>query len=93
MKIKDILEQDNWRQDSPGYKTKKTRVDPETGTISWDVQKTPINAIDKEMENLHTNLKYALKDYPNDEKLEKFYNVFTSFKKQLRTHLTRKYGR
>ena len=46
MKIKDILEQE-WRQDTPSFKTKKTGVDPETGTISWDIEYTPLKGVDK----------------------------------------------
>lgn len=92
MKIKDILEQD-WKQDSPEFKSKETGVDPETGGISWDIEYTPLTGVDKAIEKAFNEYKDALKKYPNDQKLEKLFEVFAAFKREYRKHVTRKYGR
>jgi hypothetical protein len=92
MKIKDILEQ-GWVQDTPNFKTKKTGVDPETGTISWDIEYTPLRGVDKAIDKAYDEYKDVLKKYPDDQKLEKLFDIFASFKKQFRTHVSRKYGR
>lgn len=92
MKIKDILEQD-WKQDSPEFKSRQTDIDPETGAVSWNIQYTPLVGVDKAIEKAHTEFKDALKKYPNDEKLDKLFEIFTSFKREYRKHVTRKYGR
>lgn len=92
MKIKDILEQE-WRQDTPSFKTKKTGVDPETGTISWDIEYTPLKGVDRAIDKAYDEYKDVLKKYPDDQKLEKLFDIFASFKKQFRTHVSRKYGR
>ena len=92
MKIKDILEQE-WRQDSPDFKTKQTGVDPVTGQISWDVEYTPLKGVDNAIQDAYDDYKAVLRKYPDDERLEKLFDIFASFKKAFRQHVNRKYGR
>ena len=92
MKIKDILEQE-WKQDSPEFKTKETGVDPVTGQISWDVEYTPLVGVDKAIEKAYDEYKDVLKKYPDDQKLDKLFDIFAAFKREFRKHVTRKYGR
>ena len=92
MKIKDILEQE-WQQDSPDFKTRQTGVDPVTGQISWDVEYTPLKGVDSAIQDAYDDYKAVLRKYPDDERLEKLFDVFASFKKAFRQHVNRKYGR
>jgi hypothetical protein len=92
MKIKDLLEQE-WKQDSPEFKSKETGIDPETGSVSWDIEYTPLRGVDKSIEKAYNEYKDAIKKYPNDQKLDKLFELFTAFKKEFRKHVTRKYGR
>ena len=84
MKIKDILEQD-WKQDSPQFKTKQTGVDPETGQISWDIEYTPLVGVDKAIGNAYDEYKDVLRKYPDDQKLEKMFDIFAAFKREFRS--------
>jgi hypothetical protein len=93
MKIKDILNEDDWRQDSTTFKSKKTGTDPVTGTVSWDIKYTPLKRVDTAIQSAYDNYKDVLKKYPEDQKLEQLFNVFASFKKAFRQHVNRKYGR
>jgi len=92
MKLKDLLEQD-WKQDNPDFKSKKTDIDPVTGKISWDIEYTPLKGVDDNFEEAYQDFKKIIRKYPNDDKLEKLFNIFASFKRQYRMHVTRKYGR
>jgi len=92
MKIKDILEQE-WKQDAPEFKTKETGVDPVTGQISWDVEYTPLIGVDRSIEKAYNQYKGVLKKYPDDQKLDKLFDIFAAFKREFRKHVTRKYGR
>lgn len=92
MKIKDILEQE-WKQDSPEFKSKQTGVDPETGRISWDIEYTPLKGVDTAIEKAYDEYKDVLKKYPDDQKLDKLFDIFAVFKREFRKHVTRKYGR
>jgi len=93
MKIKDILEKADWKQDSPDFKTKQTDYNPTTGGYTWDVEYTPLKGVDDNLEDAYQDFKKILKKYPNDDKLEKLFEVFAKFKRQYRMHVTRKYGR
>jgi len=88
MKLIDII-----REEDGKFKTKQTDYDQVTGQYSWDVEYTPLKSIDKELEGIHEDFKDVLKKYPDDAKLEKLFSIFSSFKKQLRTHISLKYGR
>jgi len=92
MKIKDILEQE-WKQDAPEFKTKETGVDPVTGQISWDVEYTPLIGVYIFIEKAYNQYKGVLKKYPDDQKLDKLFDIFAAFKREFRKHVTRKYGR
>jgi hypothetical protein len=92
MKIKDLLERE-WKQDAPTFRTKQTDIDPVTGKISWDVDYTPLIGLDKALEEAYQEFKEALRKHPEDEKLDKLFSTFASFKKVFRTHLNRKYGK
>lgn len=94
MKIRDILiEQEDWKQDSPEFKTKQTGFDPETGQYSWDVEYTPLTGVDKAIEDAFQEYKDVLKKYPEDQKLEKLFDVFAAWKREFRKHVSRKYGK
>lgn len=93
MKLSDIIREEEWEQDSPDFKTKKTGVNPETGQISWDVEYTPLKGVDDAIGKAYDEYKDLLKKYPEDQKLEKLFDIFASFKKAYRTHVSRKYGR
>jgi len=89
MKIKDIL-----KEESPDFKTKKVSgPDPVTGQMTWDVEYTPLIGVDKNFEEAYQDFKKILKKYPTDEKLEKLFQIFAQFKRQYRSHVTRRYGR
>lgn len=87
MKITDII----FEEDALGFKTTKTAVDPETGQITWDVEYTPLVKIDTELERLANELDSAVKKHPKDQKLQQYNELFKSFKKSFRTHITKHY--
>tara|TARA_B110000285_G_scaffold224002_1_gene280241 strand:- start:395 stop:676 length:282 start_codon:yes stop_codon:yes gene_type:complete len=91
MKIVDILKEEDWKQDTPGFKSKQTDFNPDTGQYTWDVDYTPIKSVDSAIEKAYEGYKQVLSKYPEDEKLETLFNVFASFKKAFRTHVSRKY--
>lgn len=93
MKIKDLLKEESWNQDSPDFRSKQTGIDPETGAVSWDIQYTPLKGVDDAIEKAYTDYKTILKKYPEDQKLEQLFNVFSAFKKAYRTHVNRRYGK
>ena len=70
MKIQDILKEEKWSQDSTDFKSKKTGVDPVTGTISWDIEYTPLKGVDDAIEDAYQDYKAVLKKYPEDQKLD-----------------------
>ena len=69
----------------------KVKTDPETGTISWTIEYTPLKGVDNAIDNAY-EYKKVLRKYPDDQKLEKLFDIFAAFKKQFRMHVTRKYG-
>lgn len=83
MKLKQILESDK-------FSTSQTGVDPETGTVSWDVDYSPLLSFDKNLEKLNQDFQKIVKKY-DDPYLEKVYEKFANLKKATRTHITRKY--
>jgi len=90
MKIKDILKE----QENPDFKTKKVSgPDPVTGQMVWNVEYTPLKGVDDNLEDAYQDFKKILKKYPTDEKLEKLFQIFAQFKRQYRSHVTRRYGR
>ena len=93
MKLGDIIREGEWEQESPHFKTKKTGTDPETGQVSWDVKYTPMTELQNEVEELYDAFKRTLRQYPDDQKLEKFFEVYASFKRKFKTHVNRKYGK
>lgn len=94
MKIRDILrEQEDWKQDSPEFKTKQSGFNPETGQYTWDVEYTPLKGVDKAIEDAFQEYKDVLKKYPEDQKLEKLFDVFAAWKREFRKHVSRKYGK
>lgn len=92
MTLKEIYEQD-WEQDTPGFKTKQTNIDPITGQITWDVEYTPLTDIDKSIEDVYSDFKEALRKHPEDQKLEQLFDSFAAWKREFRRHISRKYGR
>ena len=95
MKIKDILnEKDHdWKQDSPNFKTKKTGFDPVTGKTSWDVEYTPLLSLAENVEETYEDFKEVTRKYPQDQKLEQLFKVFSSFKRAYKMHINRKYAK
>ena len=89
MKIKDILKEEN-----PDFKTTKVSgPDPVTGQMTWDVEYTPLIGVDDNLEDAYQDFKKILRKYPTVERLQKLFNVFSQFKRQYRSHVTRRYGR
>ena len=89
MKIKDILKEEN-----PDFTTKKVSgPHPVTGQMTWDVEYTPLKGVDDNLEDAYQDFKKILRKYPTDEKLEKLFQIFSQFKRQYRSHVTRRYGR
>lgn len=90
MKLSNIIfkENDNKFDD---FSTKKTGVNPTTGQISWDVSYTPMISLDKNLEELYQDFKDVTKENPDDTKLEELFNTFSSLKRNIRTHISRKY--
>lgn len=87
MKLKEII----LENDALGFTTTKTSTDPETGQITWDVEYTPLVKIDRELEDLASQLDTAVKKHPEDEKLQQYNEIFKNFKKAFRTHVTKHY--
>jgi hypothetical protein len=85
MKLKDII----FEQES--FSTQKVDKDKETGTITWDVTYTPIISLDRNMQRMYNDFVDVLRKYPNDPKLEQIFSDFSNMKKNLRTHITRRY--
>ena len=87
MKLQDII------NESDSFKTTKTHIDPETGAITWDVEYTPLVKIDRELETMVSQLDAAVKQHPDDEKLQKLADTFRNWKKVFRSHVTRRYSK
>jgi len=49
--------------------------------------------VDDNLEDAYQDFKKILRKYPTDERLQKLFNVFSQFKRQYRSHVTRRYGR
>lgn len=88
MKIKEII-----KEEPDSFKLVDKQVDPETGAVSHKVVYSPIVDLRREVEELHDAFKRTLRQYPEDQKLEQFYDVYASFKRQFKTHVNRKYGK
>lgn len=90
MKITKVLleDKDNKFDD---FSLNKTGVDPVTGRISWDVEYTPIISLDNNLEELYEDFKDAVKKYPDDNKLKQMSDQFYNLKRNLRSHISKKY--
>jgi hypothetical protein len=87
MKLLKILTEQSER----GFDTEQSTTDPVTGAVTWNVVYTPLNALDKAMEKMYEYFGDTIKKYPNDTRLEQMFYDFANIKKNLRTHITRKY--
>jgi len=88
MKLKDII-----LDEAKGFTLTDKEIDPETGAITHKVTYEPIVDLRREIEELNSAFKKTLQQYPEDQKLEQFYEVYASFKRKFKTHVNRKYGR
>ena len=88
MKLKDII-----LDEAKGFTLTDKEIDPETGAITHKVTYEPIVDLRREVEELNSAFKKTLQQYPEDQKLEQFYEVYASFKRKFKTHVNRKYGR
>lgn len=88
MKLKDII-----LDEAKGFTLTDREIDPETGAITHKVTYEPIVDLRREIEELNSAFKKTLQQYPEDQKLEQFYEVYASFKRKFKTHVNRKYGR
>lgn len=93
MKLKDIILEQDWKQDNPEFKSKFTGIDPETGSYSWDIEYTSLINLRKDIEELYESFKETLKEYPADQKLEQFFEEYASFKRKFKTYVNRKYDK
>jgi hypothetical protein len=87
MKLLKILAE----QPKRGFDTEQSSTNPETGAVTWNVVYTPIVSLDRAMQKMYDDFADTIKQYPNDAKLEQMFYDFASIKKNLRTHITRKY--
>jgi len=77
-----------------GFKTTQTDVDPETGTISWDVTYKPnFGLIYKAFKDLNKEFKKFLefKETSSDIEFKKVYNGFNFVWNSFRTHVRKNY--
>jgi len=93
MKLAKIIETAEWKQDSDTFSSKKTGVNPTTGTVSWDIDYTPLHAVVGDLEDTAEHLKEAIKDHREDQELYELYMEFRTFKRKLKTHINRKYSK
>jgi hypothetical protein len=75
------------------FTTTLTDKDPQTGTLTWDVEYTPLKSLDTNLEKIYTDFKKAADKHPEDQKLQSFLDTFALFKKLLRRHITQTYGK
>lgn len=85
MKLLNILVQED------SFKTIKTDKDAQTGTITWDVEYTPLVSLDKNMQKMYNDFVDVIAKHPDDVKLQQLFSAFADTKRNLRTHITRKY--
>lgn len=79
---------------SPGsFKTTETGFDPETGTHTWDVEYDPIYTLDSDLQKAYDNFKTVVDKHEDDVVLKRLFIHLGNFKKQLRTYITKQYGR
>jgi hypothetical protein len=79
---------------SGGYTTKQTDVDPETGSVTWDVSYTPdFNLIYKAFRSLNKEFKKfsSYKKIAEDPNFKKISNAFTAVWNAFRTHVRKEY--
>ena len=93
MNLTEILNEQDWNNNNPDFKTKQKDIDKITGQVTWDVEYTPLKGVDDSIEKAYQDFKAVLRKYPQDPKLEKLFEVFSSFKRSYRTHVGRKYGK
>jgi hypothetical protein len=87
MKLLKILTEQSERS----FDTEQSSTDPETGTVTWNVVYTPLISLDKAMQKMYEDFADTIKEYPDDIRLEQMFYDFANIKKNLRTHITRKY--
>jgi len=73
------------------FSSKKTAVDPVTGQITWDVEYTPIISLDNNLEELYQDFQDVVEKYPDDNKLQQMSNQFYNLKRNIRSHISKKY--
>ena len=85
MKITDLLENND------AFTTHKRGKDPETGTVTWDVEYSTILDADKHLDRTIEALEEVSRKRPDDEKLKKFVDLAKALRKSYRMHTTRNY--
>jgi hypothetical protein len=91
MKLADIIREEEWDNSNPDFKTKHYDTDDETGQMSWKVEYTPLSGVNKSIETAYQDFKKAIREFPEDSRLEELFEEFASFKRGYRTHFNRKY--
>ncbi len=66
-------------------------TDDDTGQMSWKVEYTPLSGVNKSIETAYQDFKKAIREFPEDSRLEELFEEFASFKRGYRTHFNRKY--
>jgi carbamate kinase len=87
IKLLNILEEQN------RFKTTKIDKDPQTGTITWKVEYTPLLSLNKNLDKVYSDFQKAAEKNLNDTKLQEYLEAFALLKKGLRSHITRTYGK
>lgn len=82
------------KPNTSGFKTTQTDIDPETGTVSWDVTYKPnFGLIYKSFRDLNKEFKKFLefKEMASDAEFKKVYNGFNYVWNAFRTHVRKSY--
>jgi hypothetical protein len=67
--------------------------DSDTGTLTWDIEYTPLKSLDANLDKIYTDFRKAAEKHSEDQKLQSFLDTFALFKKLLRRHITQTYGK
>ena len=87
MKLIDLLKEE---YEPKGYKSRITKIDPETNSITWSIKPNDLKVLDKKLEQVVDALE-SFSRRPDDPKIDKFLETFKKFKKAFRSHITRNY--
>ena len=88
-----VLEENKGKKRPYGHTLIPKSFDKETGTYTSDVEYTPLRNVKKNIEDLHQDFLAALKDHPEDTKLQDLQATFAKFKTAFNKHTNKVYGK